>query len=114
MAHNGPQDQEQETERLLRQYFASESPNIQAPDDLWLRLENRLGEQRGPFQPSAIRDALFPATGRWWAPAIATAGVAAVAVGVTVAVLTTSGGDSSADLASLPPPHSPKRPLRRP
>ncbi len=102
MANNEPQDQERDIERLLRDHFASEGQDFRAPDDLWLRLESRLGEQRGPFQPSAIRDALFPVTGRWWTPAIATAGVAAVAVGVTVAVLST-GGDSSADLASLPP-----------
>ena len=95
MANNEPQDQERDIERLLRDHFASEGQDFRAPDDLWLRLESRLGEQRGPFQPSAIRDALFPATGRWWAPAIATAGVTAVAVAVTVTVLSTGGDESS-------------------
>ncbi len=92
MAHSEPQDQEQQTERLMQDYFASERADIQAPDDLWLRLESRLGEQQGSFRPSAVLDSIFPTTSRWWNPAVATAGVAAVAVGVTVAVLTTSGG----------------------
>ena len=97
MAHNEPQDQGQETERLLREHFASERADIQAPDDLWLRLESRLGEQRDPFRPSAILGSIFPATGRWWSPAIATAGVAAVAVAVTVTVLYTGGGEAPPD-----------------
>ena len=95
MAHNEPRDQEQETEGLLREYFASERSDIQAPDDLWLRLESRLGEQQGPFRPSAILDSIFPTTSRWWNPALATAGVAAVAVAVTMTVLYTGGGEES-------------------
>ena len=97
MAHNEPQDQERETERVLRDYFASEGPGFRAPDDLWLRLESRLGDQRGPFRPSAILDSIFPTTSRWWNPALATAGVAAIAVAVTVTVLYTGGGERPPD-----------------
>ena len=93
MAHNGPQDQDQEMERVLRDYFASEQADIQAPNDLWLRLESQLGEQRSGFRSPAVLDSMFPLTGRWRTPAFATAGVAAIAVGVTVAVLTTGGDD---------------------
>ena len=100
MARNEPQGQEQEMERVLRAYFASERTDIQAPDDLWLRLESQLGEQRTGFRSPAILDSMFPLTGRWWTPAFATAGVAAVAVGVTVAVLTTGGGDDPETPAS--------------
>ena len=93
MAHNEPQDQA--TERLIRDYFASERSDIQAPDDLWRRLESRLGEQRGPFRPSAVLDSIFPTTSRWRNPALATAGVAAIAVAVTMTVLYTGGGEDS-------------------
>ena len=95
MAHNEPQDQEQEIERMLRDHFASEGQDFRAPDDLWLRLESRLGEQRGPFRPSAVLDSIFPTTSRWWNPALATAGVAAVAVAVTMTVLYAGGGEES-------------------
>ena len=97
MAHNEPQDEEQEAERLIRDYFASERSDIQVPDDLWLRLESRLGQQRGSFQPSAILDSIFPTTSRWRNPALATAGVAAIAVAVTMTVLYTGGGEGAPD-----------------
>ena len=37
-----------EMERRLRDHFAGEASELQAPDDLWERLEGQLGEQRPP------------------------------------------------------------------
>ena len=105
MAHNDSSDQEQEMERTLRGYFASDRPGLQAPDDLWQRLESRLGEQSAPSRLSAIGDNLWPRTGRLWSPAFATAGVAAAAVVVTVSVWAATGGftgqDPQEELASM-------------
>ena len=43
MAHNDTPDQEfdPEMERILRDYFAAESPGLRAPGDTWRRLEGR-------------------------------------------------------------------------
>ena len=95
MARDDSQDQEME--RVLQGYFASERPGVRAPDDLWQRLESRLGEQSDPSRLSAIGDKIFPRTGRLWSPVVATAGVAAVAVVATVSVWAATGGFSGGE-----------------
>ena len=96
---------DQEVERTLREYFASETSDLQTPEDLWQRLESRLEEQSDPSSLSAIRDRMFPRPGRMWSPALATAGVAAVAVVVTASVWAATGGfggeDPPGELASV-------------
>ncbi len=104
MARDDSQDQEME--RVLQGYFASERPGARAPDDLWQRLENRLGEQSAPSRLSTIGDKIFPRTGRLWSPAFATAGVAAVAVAVTVSVWVATGGFSGGEPPSTIMPMS--------
>ncbi len=92
MANYDPQDEE--IERVLQEYFASERADLRAPNDLWQRLENRLGEQSNPSRFSAIGDRIFPKNGNLWSPAFATAGVAAVALIVTASVWAATGGFS--------------------
>ncbi|MXW36467.1 MAG: hypothetical protein F4Z60_13700, partial [Chloroflexi bacterium] len=71
-----------EMERRLRDHFVEEAQDLQAPDDLWDRLESRLGEQQAP------RFALLRGALSWTAErpglAAAAAAVLVVAIGVTV------------------------------
>ena len=92
-----PDKEDKEAERALREYFASEASGLRAPDDLWRRLESNLEAQPDPSRLSAIRDKMFPAAGRVWSPALATAGVAAVAVVVTASVWAATGGFGGED-----------------
>ncbi|MDE2696304.1 MAG: von Willebrand factor type A domain-containing protein [Chloroflexota bacterium] len=71
-----------EMERRLRDHFSEEAQELQAPDDLWDRLESQLGEQQAP------RFALLRGALSWTAErpgmAAAAAAVLVVAIGVTV------------------------------
>ncbi|MCY3656199.1 MAG: von Willebrand factor type A domain-containing protein [Chloroflexi bacterium] len=71
-----------EMERRLRDHFSEEAQDLQAPDDLWDRLESQLGEQQAP------RFALLRGALSWTAErpgmAAAAAAVLVVAIGVTV------------------------------
>ena len=71
-----------EMERRLRDHFSEEAQDLQAPDDLWDRLESRLEEQQAP-RFAMLRGALS-----WTAErpgmAAAAAAVLVVAIGVTV------------------------------
>ena len=89
MARNDSPDQEME--RVLREHFASETSGLRAPDDLWRRLETRLGRQPNPSWLASLGEKLLPRPGRVWSPAFATAGVAVVAAVVTVSVLAGTG-----------------------
>lgn len=53
MARNDPFDTD--VERILREHFAAEAADLRAPDDLWERLEGRLGEQEPPSRLAARR-----------------------------------------------------------
>ena len=46
MARNDGPDRE--LERRLREHFSEEARDLRAPDDLWARLEGRLGKQQEP------------------------------------------------------------------
>ncbi len=89
MARNELPDQEME--RRLREHFEEEARDLRAPDDLWARLQGRLGKQQPP-RFGFLRGA--PAIGgRPWVPAAAAA-VVVVAVGMAVWALAGGAGDS--------------------
>ncbi len=69
-----------EMERRLRDHFASEAADLQAPDDLWDRLEGQLGEQRPP-RFTLLRGGAMTLRNRPWLSAAAAA-VLVVAIGI--------------------------------
>ena len=102
MARNDSPDHE--LERRLREHFSEEAQDLRAPDDLWDRLEGRLGPQQEPRFAFWRRARAFTAT-RDWVPAAAAAGVAVVAVAIGVWAFTGNlggGGDGSTPPIAAP------------
>ena len=96
MAPNDALDQEME--RRLREHFAEEASELRAPDDLWDRLEGRLGEQEPPRFALLRGGALVG--GMAWVPAAAAA-VLVLAAGTGAWLLAgTGGGDDAAPVAA--------------
>ena len=89
MAHNDAPDPGME--RRLREQFSEEARELRAPDDLWARIEGRLGEQQQP-RFAFLRDAATAFGGRTWVPAAAAA-LLVVAAGVGVWALAGGHGD---------------------
>ena len=69
-----------EMERRLRDHFAAEAEDLQAPDDLWDRLEGQLGEQRPP-RFTLLRGGAMTLRDRPWLSAAAAA-VLVAAIGI--------------------------------
>ena len=69
-----------EMERRLRDHFADEASELQAPDDLWERLEGQLGEQRPP-RFTVLRGGAMTLRERPWLSAAAAA-VLVAAIGI--------------------------------
>ena len=69
-----------EMERRLRDHFAGEASELQAPDDLWERLEGQLGEQRPP-RFTLLRGGAMTLRERPWLSAAAAA-VLVAAIGI--------------------------------
>ena len=90
MARNELPDQEME--RRLREHFEEEARDLRAPDDLWARLQGRLGKQQPP-RFAFLRGGATAIGGRPWVPAAAAA-VVVVAVGMAVWALAGGAGDS--------------------
>ena len=90
MARNETPDREME--ERLREHFAEEARDLQAPEDLWERLEGRLGKQEPP-RFALLRGGVTAIGGRPWIPAAAAA-VVVVAVGMGAWVLAGGPGDS--------------------
>ena len=90
MARNDMPDQEME--RKLREHFAEEAPDLQAPDDLWDRLEDRLGKQDPP-RFALLRGGASAIGSMPWIPAAAAA-VLVVGLGVGAWALAGGTGDS--------------------
>ncbi len=89
---------DQEMERRLREHFAEEASELRAPDDLWDRLEGRLGEQEAPRFALLRGGAL--GGGMAWVPAAAAA-VLVLAAGTGAWLLAgTGGGDDAAPVAA--------------
>ena len=93
MARNDMPDQEME--RKLREHFAEEAPDLQAPDDLWDRLESRLGKQDPP-RFALLRGGASAIGSMPWIPAAAAA-VLVVGLGVGAWALAGGPGDSGDD-----------------
>ena len=101
MARNDMPDQEME--RRLREHFAEEARDLQAPEDLWERLEGRLGEQDPP-RFALLRGRVGAIGAKPWIPAAAAAVlVAGLGIGVwALAGGTGDGGDSEMPAAPAP------------
>jgi len=98
MARNDMPDQEME--RKLREHFAEESPDLQAPEDLWDRLESRLGKQDPP-RFALLRGGASAIGSTPWIPAAAAA-VLVVGLGVGAWALAGGTGDGDDDVAAAP------------
>ena len=100
MAHNDAPDPAME--RRLREHFSEEARDLRAPDDLWARIEGRLGEQQRP-RFAFLRDAATAFGGRTWIPAAAAA-LLVVAAGVGVWALAggPGDGDGAAPMVAAP------------
>ena len=90
MARNETPDRDME--ERLREHFAEEARELQAPEDLWERLEGRLGKQEPP-RFALLRGGITAIGGRPWIPAAAAA-VVVVAVGMGAWALAGGPGDS--------------------
>ena len=99
MARNDMPDQEME--RKLREHFAEEAPDLQAPDDLWDRLESRLGKQDPP-RFALLRGGASAIGSMPWIPAAAAA-VLVVGLGVGAWALAGGTGDSGGDEMAAAP-----------
>ena len=95
MMRNNPPDPDME--RRLRDHFADEAEDLRAPDDLWDRLESRLGEQDPP------RFALLRGGMAWlqgWTverPGMATAAAAVLVLAIGITTWSLMGGDGVGD-----------------
>ena len=102
MASNDSPDQEME--RLLRQHFAEETPELRAPNDSWEWLENRLGEQQPKRRGLTIfRNILSPASGSDWRLRTAGAALALIVLLAGAAVLVTVIPKATADREASAP-----------
>ncbi|MCY3880492.1 MAG: von Willebrand factor type A domain-containing protein [Chloroflexi bacterium] len=93
MARNERPDQEMEGR--LREHFAEEAEELRAPDDLWARLESRLGEQQPP-RFASLRGGVAAISEMPWIPAAAAA-VLVVGVGIGAWALAGGGAGSGGD-----------------
>ena len=85
----------QEMEGRLREHFAEEARDLQAPDDLWDQLESRLGKQDPP-RFALLRGGASAIGSMPWIPAAAAA-VLVVGLGVGAWALAGGTGDSGDD-----------------
>ncbi len=84
-------------ERRLRDHFADEADDLRAPDDLWDRLESRLGEQAPP-RLALLRGGMAWLQG-WTAerPGMATAAAAVLVLAIGITTWSLMGGDGVGD-----------------
>jgi len=93
MARNETPDREME--ERLRSHFAEEAGELQAPEDLWDRLEGRLGKQQPP-RFASLRGGVAAIGEMPWIPAAAAA-VLVAGVGIGIWALAIAPGDSGDD-----------------
>ncbi len=84
-------------ERRLRDHFADEAEDLRAPDDLWDRLESRLGEQTPP-RFALLRGGMAWLQG-WTAerPGMAAAAAAVLVLAIGITTWSVMGGDGVGD-----------------
>ena len=89
-----------EMERRLRDHFAGEASELQAPDDLWDRLEGQLGEQRPP-RFTVLRGGAMTLRERPWLSAAAAA-VLVAAIGIaTWGLVADNAAVDDAEMAAI-------------
>ena len=77
MASNYGSDQEME--RALREHFEAEAQDLRAPEDLWVRLEDRMDLPPTQHPVTQARRKILGALKQNWFPVMATGGAVAVA-----------------------------------
>ena len=89
---NSNDSNDREMEQLLEQHFASGADNVPPTPDLWIFLEDRLGDQAPKPVWAGIRDWAFPAGGFNGVPPIAATAAAVVVVAIAGSVWFAVGG----------------------
>ena len=91
---NANDSNDREMERLLEEHFTSGTDNVPPTPDLWVFLEDRLGEQAPRPLLAGIRDWAFPAGGFNGVPPIAATAAAVVVVAIAGSVWFVVGGSN--------------------
>ena len=112
MAYNESPDSEfdPEMERVLREHFNAETPDLRAPNDPWPWLESRLEEPMPPSFFSRLLGLLNPMREGRLSPGFAIAGVAVAAIAIAAVVWAVSGdngGESPGGIAAVPATEAP-------
>ena len=114
---NANDSNDREMERLLEAHFGSDADNVPPTPDLWVFLEDRLGDQAPKPLMAGIRDWAFPAGGFNGVPPIAATAAAVVVIAIAGSVGYVVGGlgpddptwDSGNSRVSRPQLRSPRR-----
>ena len=113
MARNESSDSEfdPEMERLLRDHFSADNPDLQAPNDPWPWLESRVEEPVPPSFFSRLLGFLNPMREGRLSPAFAVGSVAVAAIAIAAVVWATAAGsggpESPGGLAVAPATEAP-------
>ncbi len=91
MASNYGSDQEME--RALRDHFAAEAEDLQAPENLWQTLEGQMDLPPTRHPVAQVRRRILGALKQNWFPVMATGGAVAVAASAVI-VLSNAGGET--------------------
>ena len=99
---NANDSNDREMERLLEAHFASDADNVPPTPDLWVFLEDRLGDQAPKPLLAGIRDWAFPAGGFSGVPPIAATAAAVVVIAIAGSVGYVVGGLGPDDPTGTP------------
>ena len=99
---NANDSNDREMERLLEAHFASDADNVPPTPDLWVFLEDRLGDQAPKPLMAGIRDWAFPAGGFNGVPPIAATAAAVVVIAIAGSVGYVVGGLGPDDPTGTP------------
>ena len=99
---NSNDSNDREMERLLEEHFASSADKVPPTPDLWVFLEDRLGDQAPKPLLAGIRDWAFPAGGFSGVPPIAATAAAVVVIAIAGSVGYVVGGLGPDDPTGTP------------
>ena len=99
MASNYGSDQEME--RALRDHFAAEAEDLQAPENLWQTLEGQMDLPPTRHPVAQVRRRILGALKQNWFPVMATGGAVAVAASAVI-VLSNAGGETQIVAKEVP------------